>query len=162
MGFEGRGCVAIYFDDGMCTAEVYGNTLVNMTYIGIQIGGGRNFDIHDNHFYNVKLAVSFDNRLERWSGGTNKQIIHLNEVPYQNEIWKEAYPYLYKILDDEPQLPKYNKFYNNIVIGGDGVTMTHEGLEQYFEHYGNTYHALEDNTPHIWHLAKWHYLTDKL
>ncbi len=162
LGFEGRGCIGIYFDDGMCTAEVYGNILVNMPYVAILIGGGRNFDVHDNHFFDCKITVMFDDRLDRWSGGNKTHLRHLEEVPYRSEIWKEAYPYLYNILEDEPTLPKYNKFYRNVVIGGDGITMSGEKLEKYMEHYDNIYTPLDTNTPHVWHLEKWFYLTDNL
>ena len=133
-----------------------------MTYVGILIGGGRNFDVHDNYFFDCKIAVMFDDRLDRWKSKNKSQVRHLLEVPYQSDIWKEAYPHLYNILDDEPTLPKYNKFYSNTVIGGDGVAMSGAHLEQYMEHYDNTYTPLSTNTPYIWHLAKWFYLTDNL
>jgi len=162
LGFEGRGCIGIYFDDGMCTAEVYGNAIINMPYVGVLIGGGRDFDVHDNYFFNCKIAVMFDDRLDRWSNKNKSQLRHLSEVPYQNEYWKTAYPKLYNILDDEPTLPKYNKFYKNTVVGGDGIAMTNETLERFMEHFDNTYTPLSTNTPYIWHLEKWYYLTDEM
>ncbi len=162
VGFEGRGCIAIYFDDGMCTAEIYGNVLTNVPYVAILIGGGRDFDVHDNIFFNCKITVMFDDRLDRWASGNKRLVQHLGDVPYQSDIWKAAYPKLYNILEDEPTLPKYNKFYKNTIIGGDGVAMSSEKLEQYFEHYDNKYTDLSYNTPHIWHLEKWFYLTDKI
>ena len=161
-GFEDRGCVGIYFDDGMCTAEVYGNVLTNFTYVGILIGGGRNFDVHDNIFSDCKISVMFDDRLDRWASGNKRLVEHLGDVPYRSEIWKNAYPALYNVLDDEPTLPKYNKFYNNTIIGGDGVAMTYEKIEKYFEHFDNKYINRTDKTPYIDHLEDWHYLTDKI
>ena len=162
VGYGGMGCIAIYFDDGVCTAEIYGNTIVNVPYIGIMVGGGREYDIHDNMFFDCKMALSLDNRLDRWSGGNKRLLMHLEEVPYQNEYWKKAYPKLYEILEDEPTLPKYNKFYNNIIVGGDGATFTNEEVAGYLEHYGNTFIPRSDNGPHNRNQATWYFLTDEL
>ena len=104
----------------------------------------------------------FDDRLDRWASGNKRLVEHLGDVPYRSEIWKNAYPALYNVLDDEPTLPKYNKFYNNTIIGGDGVAMTYEKIEKYFEHFDNKYINRTDKTPYIDHLEDWHYLTDKI
>lgn len=162
LGFEGRGCIAIYFDDGVCTAKVYGNTLINVPYIGILVGGGRDYDIHDNMFFDCKMALSMDNRMERWSSGNNGPLKHLNEVPYQNEYWQKAYPKLQTLLEDEPKKPKYNKFYNNTIVGGDGVTCTNETVASYLEHYNNTYIPKINNAPHNPNQEDWFFLTNEL
>ncbi len=139
LGYEGYGCIGIYFDDGVCTAEVYGNVLANMPYIGILIGGGRNYDIHDNKFFNCNMALTLDERLNRWKGRNARLVKHLNEVEYQNDVWKKAYPHLYNILDDEPCLPKYNKFYNNEIVGGLGFAYSKDELKNLVTYENNTY-----------------------
>ena len=162
LGYEGRGCIAIYFDDGMCSAEVYGNVIINMPYVGILIGGGRDFDVHDNYFFNCKLALMLDDRLDRWSCRNSRNVKHLDDVPYRSDVWKKAYPHLYNILDDEPTLPKYNKFYNNTVIGGDGIIMSGEKLEKFLERNNNKYTPLSTDTPHRKNIDSWHYIKENL
>src|SRR5690606_29851376 len=39
-------------------------------------------------------------------------------MPYENELWRERYPHLINILDDEPGAPKYNVVRRNISVGG--------------------------------------------
>ncbi len=157
-GFENKGCIGIYFDDGMCTAKVYGNVLANIPYVAILLGGGRNFEIYDNTFFNCKITLMFDERLNVWTSGNTSLVKHLNDVPYRSEIWRKAYPYLYKIMEDEPTLPKYNSFYNNKIVGGDGLCLSNEKIEKYLEHYENTYTDLSYNTDYIEHLSKWYYI----
>ena len=162
LGYEGRGCIAIYFDDGMCTAEVYGNVIINMSYVAILVGGGRDFDIHDNYFRDCKMALMLDDRLDRWTSGISRNVKHLDDVPYRSEIWKKAYPNLYNILDDEPSLPKYNKFYNNTVVGGEGIIMNDAKLEQYLERSNNTYTPLSTDTGTYERLADWHFIKEEM
>lgn len=162
LGYEGRGCVAIYFDDGMCTAEVYGNVIVHMPYVGVLVGGGRDFDIHDNYFFDCKIALMVDDRLDKWIYKNSRNVKHLDDVPYRSEIWEKAYPQLYNILDDEPTLPKYNKFYNNTVVGGDGITMNDARIEKLLERNNNTYTPLSTDTPHLSYLDTWHYIKEDM
>ncbi len=140
LGYGNKGCVGVYFDDGMCCAEVYGNTFANFPFAGIMIGGGRDFNVHNNYFYNCNVALSFDNRMEYWPSGNTKQLNHLYEVPFRNEIWKNAYPELYNLLDDEPKAPKNNIFNDNIMVGGNGVIVRREKhVEKYLKRSGNSY-----------------------
>lgn len=119
VGFKGKGAngaFGLYFDDGMCSAEVYGNVFANISAHAILLGGGRDFDIHNNTFYRCKNAMSMDNRMEVWPSQNTKQLKHLFEVPYQSAVWSKAYPELYKLLDDEPKKPKGNIFVCNTLI----------------------------------------------
>ncbi len=140
LGYGNKGCVGVYFDDGMCSAEVYGNTFANFPFAGIMIGGGRDFNVHHNYFYNCNVALSFDNRMEYWPSGNTNQLKHLYEVPYRNDVWKNAYPELYNLLEDEPKAPKNNKFNDNIIIGGNGVIVRCEKqVEKHLKRCGNSY-----------------------
>lgn len=124
VGFKGKGAngaFGLYFDDGMCSAEVYGNVFANISAYAIVLGGGRDFNIHDNTFYRCKNAMSMDNRMEVWPSGNSRQLQHLSQVPYQSEIWKNAYPELYNLLNDEPRKPKGNAFVRNTLIATGAV-----------------------------------------
>lgn len=124
IGYKGKGAngaFGLYFDDGMCSAEVYGNVFANISAYAILLGGGRDFNIHDNTFYRCKNAMSMDNRMEVWPSGNSQQLLHLSDVPYRNDIWKKAYPTLYYLLDDEPKKPKGNHFIRNTLIATGAV-----------------------------------------
>jgi len=43
---------------------------------------------------------------------------NMKKVDYQNDIWRKSYPRLERYLEDEPEIPKYNSFIRNRVIGG--------------------------------------------
>lgn len=160
MGYENYGCIGIYFDDGVCTAEVYGNILANMPYIGILVGGGRNYDIHDNKFFNCNMALTLDERLNRWNQRNKRHLQHLAEVDYRNDIWKKAYPYLYNILDDEPCLPKYNKFYNNEIVGGLGVAYSKPELNDMVFYENNTYIPFEKYQEKNRNFLTWYFVEE--
>ena len=138
-GYRGLGCAGIYFDDGLSSAEVYGNTFCNISKIAILVGGGRDFNIHHNTFRNCTAAMTLDDRYFTWSNNA-KLLKHLDEVPYRSEVWKNRYPELYTILDGDPKLPCGNRFDNNTVIGGKGVLISSiEGFERFLSCKGNTY-----------------------
>ena len=138
-GYQKRGCAGIYFDDGLCSAEVYGNTFENIAQMAILLGGGRDFNVHHNKFLNCNIAMTIDDRYFVWSNNA-KNLRHLEEVPYRSEIWKTRYPELYTILDGDPRLPEGNRFDFNTVIGGSGVLVSkREGFDEYLSHTGNTY-----------------------
>lgn len=117
VGYQGTGAhpaFGLYFDDGMCSAEVYGNLFANIGAPAILLGGGRDFNIHDNTFYRCKSAMQMDNRLE--VSGNTRNLERLEQVPYRSPIWKETYSELYRLLDDEPKKPKNNAFVRNTMI----------------------------------------------
>ena len=123
IGFKGKGAngaFGLYFDDCVSSAEVYGNIFANISKYAITLGGGRDYSIHDNVFYRCKYAMSFDDRGQVWLGEAN-QLKHLYEVPYRSEVWKNAYPQLYRLLDDEPKKPKGNVFVRNTLIASQMV-----------------------------------------
>jgi hypothetical protein len=64
----------------------------------------------------------------------------LRDMPFQTSPWKDKYPWLVTLFDDEPMAPKYNVISRNIAVGGrwgdfDGkarpyVTFTDNTLDQ--------------------------------
>ena len=141
-GYQNLGCAGIYFDDGLCSAELYGNTFANISKMAILVGGGRDFNIHHNNFFNCAAAMTLDDRYFTWSNNA-KNLRHLEEVPYRSEIWKSRYPELYSILDGDPRLPVGNRFDYNTVIGGGGVFVSdREGFIDFLGHNGNIHKPL--------------------
>lgn len=138
-GYKKRGCAGIYFDDGLCSAEVYGNIFSNIAQMAILLGGGRDFNIHHNTFFNCAIALTIDDRYFTWCNN-KKNLRHLNEVPYRSELWKNRYPELYSILDGDPRLPLGNIFDNNIITRGEGVLVAErEGFAELLSHTANVY-----------------------
>ena len=138
-GYKNLGCAGVYFDDGLCSAEVYGNTFANIAKMAILVGGGRDFNIHHNSFFNCGAAMTLDDRYFSWSNNA-KNLRHLEEVPYRSEIWRARYPELYTILDGDPKLPTGNRFDYNTVIGGSGVIVSErEGFDEFLSHRANQY-----------------------
>lgn len=132
-GFAGKGCVGLYFDDAMSSAEVYGNIFANMPYVGILLGGGRDFEIHHNIFYNCRLAIHYDKRAHVWESykqpGHGRIGQHLREIDYRCELWKNAYPKLYTIEEGTITLPEGNSICDNQIIGGEGFRLQGEDIK---------------------------------
>lgn len=142
-GYQNLGCAGLYFDDGLSSAEVYGNTFANIVGMAIQLGGGRDFYIHHNNFFNCGAAMTFDDRYFTWANNA-KNLKHLNEVPYRSELWKKRYPELYTILDGDPRNPVGNRFEHNTILGGGGVYVSaREGFADFLSHKGNTHKPFE-------------------
>lgn len=142
-GYENRGCAGIHFDDGMSSAEVYGNIFSNFSYVAVKVVGGRDFDIYHNFFYHCCIAMKLNDRLKNVFPNA-RHMLHLDEVPYRSEIWQKAYPQLYHLLEDEPGEPKYNRFCNNTVVGGYGIALTSREAEKYLEHHDNVFVDAKD------------------
>lgn len=119
-GFEGRGCVGVYLDDMLCGTTIASNIFQRVTQAAF-IGGGRDNTIENNIFVDCRPAVHVDARALGWASyhvdTTMKE--RLLEVPYQQSLWRERYPKLVNILDDEPAAPKGNLVARNICVGGE-------------------------------------------
>lgn len=137
-GRHGGGCTGIYFDDGVCSAEVYGNILAGFHTGAIQLGGGRDYKIHHNTFYHCGVALRMDSRVRDWGDKLYPALLrHLKETPYQSEVWAKAYPELASILECDPRLPLGNEFHHNTLIGGK-VMGGGQDIEKLLAFYENT------------------------
>lgn len=157
-GFENRGCIGLYFDDAMSSAEVYGNVFANMPYIALLLGGGRDFDIHDNMFYGCKMAVMVDARASRWKNFSENIMKVLGKVDYKGEIWKNAYPKLYDFLDNDPLMPLGNKLYGNCVVGGDGFCIESKEVADLIDMKGNKFVHQSKPGEHEINHYNWYYV----
>jgi hypothetical protein len=100
----------LYYDDGACGTEAYGNLFVHAGRGGtVFVGGGKYNFTHDNVFVNCGLAICIDNRMQRWSkgslaeGGIFKQrlgLMRIDQPPYS-----VCYPQLARYWEDNPALP---------------------------------------------------------
>lgn len=127
LGNLGGSSCAIYFDDGQCGGEVYGNVIENVAR-GMLIGGGRDHIVHDNVFRNCGGGVSIDCRGLVWrqfvKGMFKLDEDAMKEVRFTETPWKEAFPRMTHYLDvpAEKFAPFGNEIYGNLFIdcSGDG------------------------------------------
>jgi len=123
-GFRGRGCVGVYLDDMFCGTEISGNVFYDVTRAAF-IGGGRDCTVKNNVFVECKPSLHIDARAMGWAGYhvDTTMTTRLKAMPYESPLWKERYPKLPGILDDEPAAPKGNLVVRNVSFGGkwDGV-----------------------------------------
>lgn len=129
---------SVYLDDNLSGVQVYGNVFYKAK-MGVCIGGGRNNVVENNIFVDCEPSVHIDNRGQNWAkptvDGYMKQ--QLEAVPYRELPWKERYPMLLTIYDDDPGAPKYNKIERNISFGG-------KWLNIYSKNYDSTI-SIKDN-----------------
>ena len=118
-GFRSRGCVGVYFDDILSGNAIVGNVFYKVTRAAF-IGGGRDNVVENNVFVDCKPALHVDARgMGKYDyGASTIQPPRLREMPYKESPWKEHYPRLVGMLEDEPQIPKYNRIAHNICWGG--------------------------------------------
>lgn len=110
----------IYMDDGVSGQNIYGNLLVNIPGMAIQLGGGRDFTVTDNVIVNCGNApIYYDNRARE--GALYGTWFHycsepngymwklLWDSPYRNEIWQKHYPQMAAFYEDfdEPNNPRF-------------------------------------------------------
>ena len=119
-GFRGKGCVGVYFDDILSGQAIRSNVFYKVTRAAF-IGGGRDNVVENNIFVDCKPALHIDARGMGKTfnyGATTHQPLKLKEMPYQKSPWKEHYPELVGMLEDEPEKPKNNRVVRNICVGG--------------------------------------------
>ena len=128
--------VGIYFDDLWSSSVAYAN-IINNTEMAFMIGGGRHNIITNNIIMN-KLersdrSVSLDSRGTGWyEPNMHWNYEALEKVTYRNEIWQKHYPEASRIMEDDPQLPKYNVFRNNVIYNHAPMSVASN-----FEKYGD-------------------------
>lgn len=148
-GAKGGGCTGIYFDDGVSSAQVYGNILVGFTTGAILLGGGRDYHIHHNTFYGCGVSMRMDCRVRDWGDRLYPTLCrHLEEMPWLGNTWAKAYPALATIMASQPRLPLGNEFDHNTIIGGAGVMVGGEGAEEYLYAHDNTAVNLDPDFTH--------------
>ncbi|MCP4261792.1 MAG: hypothetical protein GY774_30475 [Planctomycetes bacterium] len=129
-GFENRGCVGVYLDDMFCGTEIYGNVFYKVTRAAF-IGGGRDCLVENNIFVDCKPALHIDARAMSWAGYhvNTTMTERLKAMPYKSELWRNRYPRLVNILEDEPAAPKGNIVRRNICSGGKWLEL-HNNIDK--------------------------------
>ena len=110
---------SVYIDDCASGMRIYGNVF-HKAKMGVCIGGGRDCIVENNLFVDCHPSVFVDARGMNWAkptvDGYMKQ--QLEAMPYRTSPWKDRYPELLTLYDDEPGAPKYNRVQQNVSFGG--------------------------------------------
>ena len=120
----------VYLDDGISGSTLAGNIFLDVAQ-GVLFNGGRDNHAKGNLFLNVDnmmRGTDMTAAFTTWAAGSWLTLNeNLEKSPYQTLIWREAYPRLATILEDEPNTPKYCVVKNNLryatpmVIGQHGI-----------------------------------------
>ena len=117
----GSGSQAIYLDDCDSGDTVVGNIVHGGVGRGVLLGGGRDNTIVGNLFLDVPKGIHVDARGPRGitldKPGSWNLKAKCEALDYLSPLWKERYPRLARVLDEEPLLPMGNAMHRNIFVG---------------------------------------------
>jgi hypothetical protein len=118
MGFEDRGCVGVYLDDMYCGTNIHDNVFYKVHWAAF-IGGGRDNRYVNNLFVDCPMALHIDARATNWAADhvATTMTERLNAMPFTESPWKERFPELLTIMEDEPAAPKGNVIEKNVFYG---------------------------------------------
>lgn len=112
---------AIYLDDLASGIDVL-NNYINDCPSGILVGGGRYNRIIGNEITDCpKASIMYDARGLNWyipyiEDPDNELWQRLWAMPIDKSPWKDRFPWLMDIPDDEPGVPKYVTILDNVII----------------------------------------------
>lgn len=117
----GHGTNAIYLDDCDSGDTVEGNIVFGGARRGVLLGGGRDNDIRGNVFVGLPVGIQVDargpraicmDRSDSWN-----LLAKCEALDYQSDLWRERYPRLARIMEEDPLLPMGNSVRGNLFIG---------------------------------------------
>ncbi|HTN77953.1 MAG TPA: right-handed parallel beta-helix repeat-containing protein [Pirellulaceae bacterium] len=116
--FNRRDVMAVYLDDFASGTLVTGNVFYDAGR-GVVIGGGRDNVIANNIFIDGVAGVQVDSRGQTWAKDYIATEVaplqqRLAALPVHDPLFRERYPQLTQLLDDEPALAKGNRIDHNI------------------------------------------------
>lgn len=123
------GVHAVYLDDMHSSTAVYSNVFYQLSSVALY-GGGRDNTFVNNLMIDCKTPFKMD---ARGASGTQQwdRLIEimktylLVESPfYKNTLWAQKYPSLVNILEDEPNVPKYNILRGNVLYNTDELSIS--------------------------------------
>lgn len=118
--------MGVYLDDCDSGDTIYGNIFYK-TGRAAFVGGGRYNTIENNVFIDCLAAFHLDDRgLKRARPGEGTKdgwdlLAKLERVKWKESPWKERYPHLLNIMEDDPKLPLHNAYRNNVIVNCEQV-----------------------------------------
>lgn len=125
-----------YLDD--CdSGDTVSNNIFYKTGWSAFVGGGRYNKIVNNLFVDCTAALHLDTRgLKRARPGEGTKdgwdlSAKIEQYNYKESPWKDQYPWLVNIMEDEPKLPLHNVFADNVAVNCKKWLQFHEYDSQY-------------------------------
>lgn len=113
--------MGVYLDD--CdSGDTVCNNIFYRTGWSAFVGGGRYNTISNNLFVECTSALHLDDRgLKRARPGEGVKdgwdlLAKLQAFKFQESPWKDKYPHLVNVMEDDPKLPLHNAFVRNVAI----------------------------------------------
>jgi hypothetical protein len=126
--------MGVYLDD--CdSGDTVCDNLFYRTGWSAFVGGGRYNTIRNNLFIECTSALHLDDRgLKRARPGEVTKdgwdlLAKLQALNFQEAPWKDKYPHLVNIMQDEPKLPLHNVFCENVAINCVRFLQMHGSLK---------------------------------
>jgi hypothetical protein len=113
--------MGVYLDDCDSGDTVCGNIFYRTGWSAF-VGGGRYNTIRNNLFIECTSALHLDDRgLSRARPGEGTKdgwdlLAKLQAMNWQDSPWKDRYPHLVNVMQDEPKLPLNNTFAENVAV----------------------------------------------
>ena len=125
--------MGVYLDD--CdSGDTVSNNLFYRAGWAAFVGGGRYNKIHENLFIECTAAVHFDDRgLVRAKPGEGFKngwdlLKKIQDLGFDQSPWKERYPFIQNVMEDDPKLPLHNSVRGNVAIGCQQWLQMHGGV----------------------------------
>ncbi|MCH5376047.1 MAG: right-handed parallel beta-helix repeat-containing protein [Planctomycetes bacterium] len=116
----GHGSSAIYLDDCDSGDTVVGNIVYGGVGRGVLLGGGRDNTIRGNVFIDLPIGIHVDARGPRGitldRPGSWNLLAKCEQLDYLSPLWRERYPRLATVMDDNPLMPLGNALHDNLLI----------------------------------------------
>jgi parallel beta-helix repeat protein len=130
----GHGSSAIYLDDCDSGDTVIGNIVFGGVGRGVLLGGGRDNLIQGNIFIDLPVGIHVDARGPRGitldRPGSWNLLAKCEQVDYLSPLWKERYPRLATVMENNPLMPIGNSIRDNILIGCKKPFALSKGVEE--------------------------------
>jgi len=117
---DAKFAMAVYYDDGACGTQLYGNVFYKAGSRTVMILGGSFNPVFNNIFIECPIAFHLEDAQATWGkakvapGGTFD--IRLKAVNYDKPPYSKAYPELATYFQDHPEIPKHNDIQNNVFV----------------------------------------------
>jgi len=137
--------MAVYYDDGACGTQLYGNVFYKAGSRTIMVGGGSYNPIYNNIFIDSELVFHLDNRLDGWAKANispgNIYYKRLKQINYNKPPYSNAYPGLATYFKNHPEIPKHNDIENNVFVN---IVKLHNGEAVWGPIHDNNFVTSED------------------
>jgi parallel beta-helix repeat protein len=145
----GHGSSGIYLDDCDSGDTVVGNIVFGGVGRGVLLGGGRDNVIRGNIFIDLPIGIHVDARGPRGitldRPGSWNLLAKCEQVDYLSPLWRERYPRLAGVMENNPLMPLGNSIRDNILIGCQKpFSLSKEVEERWLDRENNVEWSLED------------------